>query len=961
MKIEKLVIYSFGKHENISIQLGSHVNVLYGLNEAGKTTIQQFILHILFGFPARNSSLLRYEPKSGGKYGGQVHIQDSQFGKCTIERVQGKSAGEVTVYFEDGKQGGEEALQRLLREYDRAAFESIFSFSLLQLQGFEKMDEEELSRTLLASGTTGVDSLLEVEKRMEKEMGELFKRSGRIPLMNVKMQELRELEIELKVEEERVAAYAPSIGRIRKIAEMLATLRAQEKKCREQLQTYSLLQQLLPLSRQKEQLEARLSQLKDVRFPSDGIRRFESLTGKLTEAEAAKKRVVHEMTEVEALLQRHEQPEKLMEMELLLAKESEWHRWRAALVTATDEWQRLDGLERRHMDRLGVKGEEAEAVLLAADVSIRKEEEMHELLRDMEELSREISFAESQKGRVEKEWEETRAKLQALEVPSTEDEESVREWPKIKQKLAEAKAFVSLGERRTNRHTQALPLGLFLLALVCVIFGLVQQQWVVVLVGVVIGVGGGWMYPKKDDKHHASLREMRQFIADYESKELEMERLTFHLENYRHERERLEEAEHTWESRYEKLVEELDELVSREVRAEGAFDLFMQQYGFDGLPSPGIVPELFRIIRDMQEVAREKEAVAEQQKIFEAHLARRVSAVKNVLDQHVASEGLYELLRRKYSQLKEAVEQNKVLQARKAQLEPLLEEKIVLVEAYEKGVSALLAEAAVETEEAFYTAYDRYQEMSRLQEQVAQIEKQLSANQISDELKGATENELEQRVKAVETEMSAIDQQMTSLIHEKASLENKTEQLLTDETHGDKLQLLAMKKAELAALAQKWSSRKAIAEAIRRTMFELKEKKLPKVLDRAADLFHQLTEEKYEALALSEKGTFLAITSTGRRYPIAELSQATKEQAYISLRLALAESVLLSAPFPIIMDDPFVHFDERRLSRMIKILGTLTKHQFIYFTCHQKMKEQWTDATVINVSDMGSEQGAFTL
>ena len=54
------------------------------------------------------------------------------------------------------------------------------------------MDEEELSRTLLASGTTGVDSLLQLENEVEKVMGDLFKKSGRNPEMNVKMMELRE-------------------------------------------------------------------------------------------------------------------------------------------------------------------------------------------------------------------------------------------------------------------------------------------------------------------------------------------------------------------------------------------------------------------------------------------------------------------------------------------------------------------------------------------------------------------------------------------------------------------------------------------------------------------------------------------------------------------------------------------------------------------------------------------------
>ena len=78
--------------------------------------------------------------------------------------------------------------------------------------------------------------------------------------------------------------------------------------------------------------------------------------------------------------------------------------------------------------------------------------------------------------------------------------------------------------------------------------------------------------------------------------------------------------------------------------------------------------------------------------------------------------------------------------------------------------------------------------------------------------------------------------------------------------------------------------------------------------------------------------------------------------------MALAASVNETAPFPIMMDDPFVHFDEERLSRMIELLEQLQhKHQFIYFTCHEEMKDKWREATILNVSDIGSEQGAIVV
>ena len=137
---------------------------------------------------------------------------------------------------------------------------------------------------------------------------------------------------------------------------------------------------------------------------------------------------------------------------------------------------------------------------------------------------------------------------------------------------------------------------------------------------------------------------------------------------------------------------------------------------------------------------------------------------------------------------------------------------------------------------------------------------------------------------------------------------------------------------------------------------------MPEVLEVAEKLFRELTGGNYESLIVTETGHFEVLSKNGMRYPIVELSQATKEQAYIALRLALAASSNETAPFPIMMDDPFVHFDGERLSRMIELLDQLqNKHQFIYFTCHEEMKDKWQEATILNVSDIGSKQGAMVL
>ena len=52
------------------------------------------------------------------------------------------------------------------------------------------------------------------------------------------------------------------------------------------------------------------------------------------------------------------------------------------------------------------------------------------------------------------------------------------------------------------------------------------------------------------------------------------------------------------------------------------FDEFIQSYGFDGQPSPGIVPELFRMIRDVQEVGRDMKEAANRKNTIEANLSQ---------------------------------------------------------------------------------------------------------------------------------------------------------------------------------------------------------------------------------------------------------------------------------------------------------------------------------------------------
>ena len=90
MRIKQLEIYGYGKWIDTTFDLTEDFHLFYGFNEAGKSTLMSFLHSILFGFPTRNSTLLRYEPRESSRYGGKIIMTDSRFGEVIVERVSGK-------------------------------------------------------------------------------------------------------------------------------------------------------------------------------------------------------------------------------------------------------------------------------------------------------------------------------------------------------------------------------------------------------------------------------------------------------------------------------------------------------------------------------------------------------------------------------------------------------------------------------------------------------------------------------------------------------------------------------------------------------------------------------------------------------------------------------------------------------------------------------------------------------
>ena len=112
------------------------------------------------------------------------------------------------------------------------------------------------------------------------------------------------------------------------------------------------------------------------------------------------------------------------------------------------------------------------------------------------------------------------------------------------------------------------------------------------------------------------------------------------------------------------------------------------------------------------------------------------------------------------------------------------------------------------------------------------------------------------------------------------------------------------------------------------------------LLGRAGAIFGRLTEGRYDRLGVEEaddgKVSMVAFCPDGSECPADRLSEGTRDQLYLALRLAAIESYAVrTEPLPFIADDLLVNFDDRRAMAAIRVLadfGTVT--QTILFTHH---------------------------
>ncbi len=113
-----------------------------------------------------------------------------------------------------------------------------------------------------------------------------------------------------------------------------------------------------------------------------------------------------------------------------------------------------------------------------------------------------------------------------------------------------------------------------------------------------------------------------------------------------------------------------------------------------------------------------------------------------------------------------------------------------------------------------------------------------------------------------------------------------------------------------------------------------KEEVMEQLLEKSSKALRQITKGKYQKLIL-ELHEEPCVWDGNRSLKLFQLSTGCVDQIYLALRIGLQDLFLGEESMPLMFDDAFVYFDEKRLERLLLYLKDLGRQVFI-FTCHKR-------------------------
>ena len=214
MRIQRLRIDGFGHFaEREWGGFERPVTVFYGPNEAGKSTLLEFVRQVLFGYSRANSATY-YPALAGGRYGSSVTIVSDGGETVIVQRTSGSHGGALTLTTAEGEPLPDSELQRLLG-HSEDVFRKVSTFTLGELHNAALLSDSSVNSQIYSAGM-GAANLPSALRSLSDDKGKLFRRGGSTQAVYHAAEKLKGIEERLREVAKNAAEYGSLTARLAK-------------------------------------------------------------------------------------------------------------------------------------------------------------------------------------------------------------------------------------------------------------------------------------------------------------------------------------------------------------------------------------------------------------------------------------------------------------------------------------------------------------------------------------------------------------------------------------------------------------------------------------------------------------------------------------------------------------------------------------------------------------------------
>ncbi|MBI2570138.1 MAG: AAA family ATPase [Candidatus Schekmanbacteria bacterium] len=236
-------------------------------------------------------------------------------------------------------------------------------------------------------------------------------------------------------------------------------------------------------------------------------------------------------------------------------------------------------------------------------------------------------------------------------------------------------------------------------------------------------------------------------------------------------------------------------------------------------------------------------------------------------------------------------------------------------------------------------------ERERLESQLATATGEADLEATAARALGTDEAVLAARSQGLTTELESLDAQRDALHREHGELRGRLATMAGQATAAaiaeDCQETLAVLEEQVTA----YFRARAALLLLRREIERVRKSSQTPLVRRAGELFRQLTLGSIGGLGIGydakEEPILVGLRAGDRSVTVEQMSDGTRDQLFLSLRLATLEQLATTGKtLPLIVDDILVNFDDERTAAALGVLADIACHtQVILFTHHGRIPE----------------------